>query len=255
MFRINFALFALCILMACSSETTLEFSSTQINSEQLKACINKPCPNVAIDYPMVISTQGEAHPVNQLIQTQLGKIISGSILPEGELITTVKPAVNAFVSSFQDYMGDFPNGVMEYDLDIDSYVSFQNNDLLTVTTNFYIFTGGAHGYGGTQFINIDAQTLTELALEELISDLPGFTKMVELKFREVNSIPIDDNINSTGFWFENDSFSLAQAYGFTQDGFEMIYNTYEITSYVDGPQSLVISFEEMEPWLNSHTAF
>ena len=250
-----FILILSCLLvLSCTKEQPLTFQLQEINAKQLQACMNKSCPSIQVDYALANSTNNLAGVINPQIERSLGQLISSSVMPDGELLDQVKPAVDAFVHNFQDYMGDFPNGVMEYQLDIDSHVSYQTQTLFSVATDFYIYTGGAHGYGGVQFINMDAQTGQILTWPDLINDLEGFTAMAQAKFKSLNNIPENDAINSTGFWFEDDVFVLPESYGFTQEGLEFVYNTYEISSYVAGPQRMVIPFNELEPWLNAQTS-
>ncbi len=244
----------LALIWSCSNEKPITFSTNQILDSQLEACASKGCPNIAIDYPLVMTDQEQLSAINALIEAHLGELISSAVRPDGDLEDNINPAVDAFVDSFQDYMGDFPDGVMEYDLDIDAYISYQGDTFFTMTTNFYIFTGGAHGYAGTQFLNVDSQTEQPLALSQIINNMDDFKAFAEAQFRQAFDISSDASINSTGFWFEDDTFSLPEAYGFTKDGFELIYNTYEISSYADGPQQLIIALEDMKPWLNSQIA-
>jgi len=121
--------------------------------------------------------------------------------------------------------------------------------VLCVVLNSYTFTGGAHGYGAATFLNFDKQQAIELENYELFSDIEGFTAHVETKFRETQQIPIDDNINATGFMFTNDAFHLPENLGFTKDGIQLIYNQYEVASYADGPIELTIPFAEVNLFL------
>ena len=62
-------------------------------------------------------------------------------------------------------------------------------------------------------------------------------------------IPEDKPINSTGFWFENNTFYLPESIGFTKENVILLYNQYEIASYSSGPVELEISLEKVLPYL------
>ncbi|HBU78322.1 MAG TPA: hypothetical protein DEF18_09490, partial [Muricauda sp.] len=46
-----------------------------------------------------------------------------------------------------------------------------------------------------------------------------------------------------------DSFHLSNNVGYTKDGIQLIYNQYEVASYADGPIVLVLTYNEVNPFL------
>ena len=69
------------------------------------------------------------------------------------------------------------------------------------------------------------------------------------KFRNQKKLSADGNINSTGFLFENDVFALPNVIGFTANEMVLVYNPYEIASYVDGQTILKFKFSEVQEYL------
>src|SRR5690606_30116260 len=122
--------------------------------------------------------------------------------------------------------------------------------LISLEMAQYLYTGGAHGYGSTSFMNIDPKTGEELSLEKLIQDTSKFTSFAEDEFRKQQNIKKNQSINDLGFWFEGDTFYLPETVGFTDDSMIFIYNQYDIASYADGPIELKISLSQAKPFLN-----
>ena len=126
---------------------------------------------------------------------------------------------------------------------------YRSDDHISLELSQYLFTGGAHGYGSTSFLNVDPETGEELGFNELFIDHKAFLAFAEGKFREQQKISPQQSINDHGFWFENDIFYLPNSFGFTADSIIFIYNQYDIASYADGPIELKISRKEAAPYL------
>ncbi|MEP2936380.1 MAG: DUF3298 domain-containing protein [Gilvibacter sp.] len=244
--------FVLCItslfLFNCASEPTLEFARQTIASNDITACNNKKCPEITVDFEALNPTHPLADAINKENEKFVAAIISSAVMPD-EYAVTVNEAVDSFVINFQDYMGDFPQAVEMYELDIQNFVAFSDDQYISFETDFYTYTGGAHGYSGQEYLVLDAQTGAQLLLDEIVKDEAAFTKFAEMEFRKQNEIPISENINSTGFWFDEDEFYLSETYGFSQDGFEVIYQVYDISSYADGPVTLSFTWDQIKPYL------
>ena len=110
-----------------------------------------------------------------------------------------------------------------------------------------IFTGGAHGYGSTSFFNFDPGTGETYEHRDLFT--ADFVRFAESSFRDRYDIPEGDPINSTGFWFENDTFHLPINIGITKEKVILIYNSYEIASYADGDFRFEFPLEEVAAFL------
>lgn len=97
------------------------------------------------------------------------------------------------------------------------------------------------------FLNFDPTTGKQYSQEELFT--PEFTDFIEDIFRKEQNIPAEENINSTGFWFENDTFHLPENIGFEEEKVILIYNSYEIAPYAAGDIYMEIPIEEVRPFL------
>lgn len=244
------ALLSTVFLLSCDEQQSLEFEQKTVSIQDLSLCDQSRCPDVIISYLQVVEDDSRAAAINGLIQNDLGEMISSAVMPGDSLLTEVEPAVKAFVKSFQDYYGDFPDDALTYELEVDSEVSFQSESVVSLMTSFYAYTGGAHGYEMIDYLNLDAENGSVLTLDKLIEDQDEFKAFAELKFKEQMDMAPEDDINSGRFYFEDDGFYIPEIFGFTEEGMELYYATYEIGSYADGPVSIEFSWEEMEPWLS-----
>ena len=143
----------------------------------------------------------------------------------------------------------FPDESIPWEAKIDAEVAYENNDLITIMLNSYIFTGGAHGYGSTRFLNFEKKSGLELGRKDLFKNQGDFVDFAEERFRMQEKIPNDQSINSTGLMFELDEFYLPENIGFTQSGLKLLYNPYEVASYADGTIEMTIPYGEVEKFL------
>ena len=147
-------------------------------------------------------------------------------------------------------MKEFPESV-KWEVTIDGSILSRHKEMICIQLDSYMFTGGAHGYNATNFINFNLKSGDELYPSDLIKDINKFALIAEKIFRKQENIPLDKNINSTGFMFENDQFHLPENIGFTENEIILIYNQYEVASYADGQKTIEIPLSQIKELLNN----
>lgn len=236
-----YLLFVLVFSLGCENEHKLTFSPTQFTG---KDCAD--CPKIEINLLEALDETGLANAINSALREEVIALLS---FDEEEDIDQVEKAIASFTRSFQELKTKFPDETIGWEAKIDVDIAFEDSAMLTLVLNAYTFTGGAHGYSSTTFLNFDKIKGEEVENWELFGNQEGFQKFAETKFRLQEDIPQDDNINATGFMFDGDAFHLAENMGYTKEGMQLIYNQYEIASYADGPKILVLPFAEINKYL------
>ena len=239
-------------LSGCQETSTLTFSSEEFSEANLDICKTEACSSVVIDYPIASGDAIISEKINSAINNY---IIQALFLGDDDQprATSIAQAAKDFILAYRDYQPDIPADIDYggYEAEVSLYPSFQNEQLISLEATFYLFTGGAHGYGATSFLNFDPETGEEIKIKDLLLNVTDFKEFVEGKFREAHTIPFNEHINSTGFWFENDTFSLPETIGFEEKSLVVIYNPYEIASYADGPIILEIPLTEVQPFFDT----
>lgn len=237
------------ITMGCNQEKNIEFSSESFTEKELSICKNSKCPEVTINYVEVFGDDEVSEKINKKIKNF---IFSSLLMGEDTISTakTIQEAASAFIESYKADKSQFPDMAGEYFAEISVNEIYSSKEHLCFEMRQYLFTGGAHGYGTTSFMNIDPKTGEELTSKELFKNSEKFTAFAEKKFRAQQKIEQNNSINENGFWFENDKFYLPESVGFTQDSLIFVYNQYDIASYADGPIELKIALKEAEPFLS-----
>jgi len=233
---------ALCLglLIACETESRLTYEPLKLEGE---AC--EKCPKIAINIPSALDDTPVAKAMNRALGEEIISILSFS---DGAEIENVEQAIASFTESYRE-LRDKYDYEMPWEAMVDGKVVHEDDKLVCLEVKSYSFTGGAHGYSSTTYLNFDKRKGKELDARELFSDLKGFEGFAEARFRDQEDIPSEGNINATGFMFEGDRFHLAQNIGYTDQGLQLIYNQYEVASYADGPIVLKLPYPEVNQYL------
>ena len=234
-----------CSLLSCTNKP-LKVVSTSFFEENISSCKTVSCPEITINY---ITVEGDVESAS-LINTEIQDFIISSLYIGDEEqpspASSIIDAATGFIETYRLENAEFPDMAAEYFVEVTVTESFNTADLLSLELRNYLYTGGAHGYGSVIFKNYDPQTGLEWKLQDLIQDEAEFYAMAEHKFRKAHDIRSGEPINSTGFWFENDEFSLPETIGFTKKNLILHYNQYEIASYASGPIEVEIPLIEVQ---------
>lgn len=161
----------------------------------------------------------------------------------------IESAITSFTKGFTDLKNQFAEEATPWVATVSTVVSYEDTKIITLKLDSYLFTGGAHGYNTTHYLNFDKGKGLELDTDNLFKNKSAFENYAESKFKIQEEIPSQDDINSTGFMFETGSFYLPENIGYTELGVQLFYEQYEVASYADGPIVLTIPYTELERYL------
>jgi len=240
-----FLILASLMFWSCTKERSLVFSNEKYEKFSKIENIDTPT-KVVIDIPIATSK----NMVSDSINVALYKFIEDVVYLEDKpiLFSSYEELTNSFIVSYEDLKNKYPEET-EWEANIRGEICFQTENLLNIRLEYYIFVGGAHGYFGVKSFLFDLKTGKELTKKDLFTDMKNFTPLIEKKFRNKFQINPTQNINSTGFMFENNFFHLPENIFFNENGILLVYNTYEIASYADGIQELYIPYKDITRFL------
>ena len=245
-------LVSLCI--ACADEkkekkTTIDkalsFSPKTIE-KKLDGCLPEEgdCTFISLTFPVAENGTGAAEKINHKIEDFLVRTVDYQDDTSNE---NAEVLAENFIENYKEAASEFPEYELAWEATINGKIFYRSPKLISVQFNTDIFTGGAHGYRSTNYLNFDPETGKLLTIEELFT--PEFQSMVEQDFREKQEIPQDGNINSTGMMFENDEFQLPANIGINEELVILHYNAYDIAPYADGTFILTYPRAEIEQYL------
>ncbi|MEN9323684.1 MAG: hypothetical protein RL699_1464 [Bacteroidota bacterium] len=167
----------------------------------------------------------------------------------GEQLAEVKnynDLVNSFVANYTQIKAELKqDSLPSWEAKATAKINYQTPKLLNVTLEYYIFTGGAHGYGATESLLFNPANGKTYKLPEVFTDAHKLTQLVETKFRVQLKIPAKSSLTEAGYFFADDTFVLPKNFIFSDKGIQFHYNTYEVACYAQGPIDVLISYDEV----------
>ena len=234
-----FLLIILCF--GCKKEDTLTFETISISNTSCKTC-----PSITIEIPKSLENTRISETINTAIREEIIALLNFN---EENSAQDIESAMEAFETEYKDLKEKFSGESVPWEAKVLGLITFENQHILTIKLNAYIYTGGAHGYETIRFLNFDKVTATELENEELFTDFQDFLDFTERQFREQEGIPAETDINSTGFMFDSELFYLPTNIGYTEAGIQLFYEPYEIAAYADGASILILPYTKVNPYL------
>ncbi len=256
----------LLLLAACNTDNPLAGSNAPVSSGTLKIetvefqrnggpqCPGTPgvtpdnqqCASVRISYPKVQDpgNPAVAETINQFIRTQLLEYGEDE---QGKQPATLDELANTFIG---EYLQD-PVGAWEMERHI--AVAFGTEQLLTLSYSESGYTGGAHPFSGQRHFVLATGNGQQLTLSDLLAS--GYESQLnvagEKAFRQAREIAPDANLESEGFWFENNAFKVNTNFGVMADGLLFTFNPYEVAPYALGPTDFTVHYEDIRSLIST----
>ena len=236
------------ISFSCKNDSIKLLSTKSFSEEHHGDCKGSDCAQVTIDYVKINGENEIANKINFTVGSAIIYYLNSNI-EKNIQAATISEASEKFIKNYENDKKEFPE-ISPYIAEISISESTIKENIISFRVQQYTFTGGAHGNGSTKFLNFNPSTGVLIPNSSLIKNKDEFTEFVEELFKKEHNISPNESINSTGYWFENDKFSLPDAIGFTEESLLIIYNQYEIASYADGPIELAIPLEIVQQYLS-----
>lgn len=249
-------LFAALFIVSCGKEKNeaaepeipaLAFSIKNFEKRSALPCKRDTCTYVSIKIPEASGIPVVSDSINRKVFNKVRNIVYFGEKPYKG--TSYEQIINSFIASYDDLVKKFPEEAIPWAAVIKGSVEYRSDNIIGVTINNYTFTGGAHGYEGKLSLLFDAKTGKSLQPADILIDSESFTAYAEKKFREKYAIPEGKNINSKGFMFEGDVFSLPKNIFYKDDGLLLVYNPYEVSAYSEGALELLLPYSEVDEYL------
>lgn len=147
---------------------------------------------------------------------------------------------------------ELSSGRMNFTMGRTSDVYFDRNDFLVLSITSYEYSGGAHGNGGTEFLNYDMRTSHAWKLSEMITVdsakiIALLDKAAHAQFDIPENVPLNPNV------LLNDLYIPAN-YFVTHKGITFSYWPYAIASYAQGEIQLFLPWSELRDLLKPEFA-
>ena len=205
-----------------------------------EVCVGEECARLRLSWPVA---KGDSNAkINEAIQDQLLSFLK---LGE-EPWVYLDSAVNAFFTSFKEFKKEFPDSFGVWEIEVNGNLSYESDSTVSVLFEQYNYLGGAHPNSSVVFFNFDKKSGDYLSTDRLILDQTKVTLLAEQKFRDFHEVEKGVSLMDDGrFFLPETGFFLANAAGFKEGKFWIIYVPYEIGPYALGYSKLEFTKEEL----------
>jgi hypothetical protein len=199
--------------------------------------------DISVTYDKALGTSELSKRINFKVEEAIIETLS---MPEKK--TNLEAVLEDFNTEFVNFKKDYPEDTEPiWELHIETELSYQSQDIITIAISVYEFEGGAHGNDQIKFLNLDAKTGYILKQNDIIDNSQAFIDIAKAYFLK-NLENREGNVKMEDYFF-GEPFHLPENIGFSDDGLVLLYNVYEVASYAQGYTEFVIPFEEVEPYL------
>ena len=226
---------------------TFEFKNVTIEQTLADCDTVDDCPVVSLNYLKSEYPKEFAKKFNDTIHKRLLYLLQTHIGEENSFVEykDIEKAIQVYISDYHELKKIFPE-TFTYELNVVDSILFQNDTLVSLMSDVYTYSGGAHGYQFVTFLNFkpSGKCYTN---QELFTNMDSITHIAEQYFRKKENIK--GLLNEHGYWFEQGQFTLAKNIGFEKDSLILHYNPYEIASYSEGAKIIKIPLNRIKKWI------
>ncbi|OMP32507.1 DUF3298 and DUF4163 domain-containing protein [Mangrovimonas sp. DI 80] len=232
------SLFALSLyLFNCAEDASLKFEDSFLSLPS--------GAKIEVLYPKAKGSSEAAKNINTTIDSYIANQLSfNDSIPPSDL----KDAIEKFNTEYTGFKDEFKDTEARWEALVEGEVQYQSPEILCISINTYLYTGGAHGNDRIDFLNFNPNTGQQYSTQNLISDMAGFSKLVETNLKKEQAKKAKDK-SMEDLFFGKD-FQLPESIGFNEDGVIILYNTYEIASYAQGITEFLIPYSEANAFLS-----
>ena len=232
--KISFLFIIALVVSACNKDVKLKFEPQLIEKSE--------GTSIVINYPKAIGTKAVAEKINQQIEYVIANEMNMADTSENNI--SVSEAISAFNKEYKAFKDDFQDSSQKWEVKVDGEVIYESPEVICLSLQSYIDTGGAHGNGKVTFLNFNPETGAILNQNDIINNTAEFKKIAEKAFKEQTK-PKDSNETIEDFFFGED-FQLPSNIGFTDAGLVLLYNNYEIASYAQGITEILLPYSQIK---------
>jgi len=230
-------LLVLVLFIACeSSEEPLKFEEKHVSSTD--------GASIDITYPFYTENSDRANLINE----QITNVISNAINPMDTLKNvSIEKAADMFKNTYEQFIKDFEDSNQKWEANTEGEETYQSPQVLSVSINSYVDTGGAHGNTVINLLNFNPDNGKLYENADMLEINDSLLKLVETRFLEaIKRKSVKSDLKD---YFFGEEFHLPENIGFSEEGVIFLYNTYEASAYSLGITEFEISFDELANYL------
>jgi hypothetical protein len=123
------------------------------------------------------------------------------------------------------------------------------HEIISVSTNYGGYTGGAHGNYYMETTNFYTSTGKRVTMDNLFTDVKAVSKIALRYFKTGNGLEAGVDLAEQTFDVSDEEFMLNDNFDITTESITWQFNSYEIGSYAMGAPSVKVPMKDIEKWM------
>jgi hypothetical protein len=218
-------------------------------------CESGPCCFISYSYPKIVKFP------NEDIESDLNKLFHDNVfksftempgIDSGKKYSHLEQIMDDFINSYKndvenqkDIYKDW-NPVWFFNKNI--LVDHNFNGIVSLTNVVDQFLGGAHPTAYIELLSIDMKKGKIIKLDDILK--PGYKKnltaIAEKIFRKSWKLAPNADLDTAGFFLENNKFYLNDNFYIQPNGLKFKFNQYEIAPYALGSPEIIIPYGQLK---------
>jgi hypothetical protein len=211
-----------------------------LDSLKQEKCVGEQCATLRLVWPVAKGENSEK--INALVYEG----VNGLMTYGEDVIVSRDSLVADYFELFEEMRREIPDAPWGYEVDVEGELAYESDSTISLHFRWMTFLGGAHPNHGENFLNLDRRTGEYLSIDRLVRDEEKLKVLAEQKFREFHEVPANVRLEDDDrFFLPETGFFLANAMGFQDGNFWIVYVPYEIGPYAMGYTYLEFTKEEL----------
>lgn len=242
-------LFLSITVISCKKDKSFSFEEKVYQKLLLDTCIEDDCTEIKITTAEITQPTDEiSAKINQNNLAIITDLLSFEDEKKGP--TSYDDIVQSFVNAYTAMVAQFPKATIPWQATADNTITFYNDNLLSFSLDYYVFTGGANGFKGEKAIHYNPVTGEQYTNEQLFKNYNGFKQLIISKLKGSKSIDKGDTIQKDEIAFDESSFQLPEDIFIYEDSIALNFNSNELGALANKVITITLTKEEVAPYLS-----
>ncbi|MGL4331719.1 MAG: DUF3298 domain-containing protein, partial [Bacteroidales bacterium] len=153
-----------------------------------------------------------------------------------------------------DFKEDPPAFITGFFHQKDISVPFNKENILTIKSSIYDYTGGAHGYGADMYSNYDLDGMKKITLSSIFdeSTYPQIADVIVSQLVKDYNVKSAQELEETGF-FNVKQIAPTENFCFEDSAIMFSYTRYDIAPYSMGQINVSVPYTDLKPFFKPNS--
>ena len=156
--------------------------------------------------------------------------------------------ISSYFNEFNLVLKETVQPVQGWQIERIMKVRNQSAKILAIEYSDYSYLGGAHPNSFLTYSNYNLENGEQVSLDDCFNKdyVEQLNSIGEKIFRQQKNLTSKSDLNSEGYWFDENKFELNDNFAIIQNGLLFYFNAYDIAPYAMGSTELIIPYSEIK---------